>query len=167
MSAFCTLDRSRREDPKDGLSPAEPPFQAAAADGLAATVADAVVVAPATRLWWRLLLGWRRRLVLPQRRKGTRGSLLALPLFLSSQLLGWAPRRIGWRWPLGVRLGALRLPHPATTISHRSLERVDVGLLSFPGTPHVPREADGDRRLVKSIRSTNWETFLLGDLRFG
>jgi hypothetical protein len=50
MPAFCTLDRSRREDPKDGLSPAEPPFQAAAADGLAATVADAVVVAPAARV---------------------------------------------------------------------------------------------------------------------
>lgn len=48
MLAFCTLDRSRREDPEVGLSPAEPLFsQAATADGLAATAADAVVVAPA------------------------------------------------------------------------------------------------------------------------
>jgi len=66
----------------------------------------------------------------------------------------------------GARLRTLRLPHPAIALGHRSLERVGVGQLSFPGAPHIPREADGHRRLVKSIGSTNWVAILRGDLRF-
>lgn len=89
--------------------------------------------------------------------EGALGTLLMLHLLPPSRMLRRVPRLIGWERPLGARLRTLRLPHPATSLSHRTLERIGVGRLPFSSTPDILPKANGHRRLAQLIRSTNWE----------